>query len=269
MFRKEISFEENKKLQLDILRNFISFCDRYELKYYIAYGSLIGAIRHKGFIPWDDDIDVEMPRKDYAKLIELYNRFNNDDIYYLVSPYDEIAKHPYVKLIDKRTIKVENGIRYNNDYLGVDIDIFPIDGQPEEKSAFDEEYNKLIIEYKKWYYLLSDDSGETPIKRLLLPIYRLFLGQKKTVIKKIDSVLKSNDFEESKYVGDLSNLYSFSNDRHLRDDYGDGVLVCFEDLMVKAPVGYDRILRKQYGDYMQLPPSEEQVTHHGYKAYWR
>lgn len=262
----EISLEDSKEIQLNILRYFVSFCAEYNLQYFIAYGTLIGAVRHKGFIPWDDDIDIQMPRNDYERLIRSFHH-SHDSRYCLVSPYDLNAKHTYIKLIDKSTIKIEEGVKYKDDYLGIDIDIFPLDGQPDSHEEYDKEYKKAMSLYKKLYLLQTDYRGNFK-SRILLPVYRLFLGSRNSIQNKIDKLLTCNKYEESKYVGDLSNWYMYYNDRQLKEDYESGILVDFEGMKVCAPVGYDRILKTIYGDYMKLPPKEEQMTHHTYKLYW-
>ena len=133
---KRISFEEAKRVELDILLHVAKFCDEHGLRYFLAYGTLIGAVRHKGFIPWDDDIDIQMPREDYEKLLELYPKENTDEKYFLLAPEMKGAHHPYAKIIDTRTVKKELGAKKNNP-LGVDIDVFPLDGQPDGDKEFE------------------------------------------------------------------------------------------------------------------------------------
>lgn len=130
---RNISFEEMKKVELEILSFFADFCETHNLRYFLAYGTLIGAIRHKGFIPWDDDVDIQMPREDYDILISLFN-IGNDSPYRLISPLEKQSCYTIVKIIDTRTIKIENGIK--NDPLGIDIDIFPLDGIPSVDKAY-------------------------------------------------------------------------------------------------------------------------------------
>ena len=265
---REISIEENKKIQLDILKNFVEFCNQHQLTYFLAYGSLIGAIRHKGFIPWDDDIDVQMPREDYDKLIRLYNENRSSDRYYLVSPYDPIALHPYLKLIDTQTVKIEQGVRYGAQYLGADIDIFPLDGMPDTQPEYDRVFNKMRKIQKKFTYSKIIFDGTT-FRDRLLRIYQWFLGDGRRYVKQLETKLRKRPYAESKFVGTMISYDDYYNDRHEKKNYESGVPVQFEELTVQAPVGYDRILRNIYGDYMQLPPAEKQVTHHSYILYWK
>ena len=129
---KEISFEESKKLELDILLAVADFCNKNNLTYFLAYGTLIGAIRHKGFIPWDDDIDIQMPREDYNKFIETFSH----ERYKTIAPGTPLSKHSFVKVIDTETVKIEAHKKYKKGFLGVDIDIFPLDGTPSDENEY-------------------------------------------------------------------------------------------------------------------------------------
>ena len=145
---KEISFEESKKIELDILLAVADFCDKHNLTYFLAYGTLIGAIRHKGFIPWDDDIDIQMPRADYDKLIATFEHENLK----LVAPGTPMSKHSCVKIIDTRTVKKEPHLKYKAGYLGIDIDVFPIDGAPSDEAEYNAWYDQLQKVYSRFVF---------------------------------------------------------------------------------------------------------------------
>ncbi|MBO4693983.1 MAG: LicD family protein [Clostridia bacterium] len=265
---KKISYDESKQIQLGILKDFIDFCDNNNLSYFIGYGSLLGAVRHKGFIPWDDDIDLQMPREDYNKLIKIYNDMQATDQYRLISPYSKDALHSYVKIIDTRTVKDESGVRYTGEKLGIDIDVFPIDGLPDTMAEYDDLFNKIKKIYKKFVYLKSDFSGNN-LKNTLLRFYQSLMGTGSNLIRKAEKMLSKYPYNNSKYVGTLASYYDYYNDRHEKENYQGYVMLKFEDIDVKAPIGYDCILKTIYGDYMKLPPEDERVTHHTYTAYWK
>lgn len=267
---REISFEEHKKLQFDILKNVAKFCEENKLTYWLAYGTLIGAIRHKGFIPWDDDIDLWMPRKDYNLFIKLYNEKNESSgRYFCVDPVSNLARHSMIKVIDCKTIKIEPGVQYKDGYLGVDVDVFPLDGQPDGDEEYQSWYFKLMKLYKRYVISVLDFNIGSIKRRLLGPIYKVFLGNKKRLMKKSQELHSMYSFNQSKFVGCVEMLFNVVNDRYPRVLFEESIDVEFEGMFFKAPKGYDGILKRRYGDYMQLPPIEEQVTHHTNRVFWR
>ena len=140
MCNKEININELKIIQLDITEHFHNFCNKNKIKYSLACGSLIGAIRHNGYIPWDDDIDIYVERKDYDKLIELFPNILDGKYEFICIERNKIWNIPYGKIFDNRTIVEEN----TNDWLpiGVNIDIFPIDKVPDNNIIW-KTYNNI------------------------------------------------------------------------------------------------------------------------------
>ena len=257
---KQLTVDEVKKIEFDVLANFADFCDENNLKYYLAYGTLLGAVRHKGFIPWDDDIDVYMPREDYNKLIEIFNNTNQNNRYELIAPKDRLSYCSFVKIIDNKTIKKEVGMGKRQ--LGVDIDIFPLDGQPEIDKAYVKWYKKLRTLYKRyWWHSLHFAKGYWKINLRVL-LCKPFGISKAKCLDKAEKLHKMYPYNESKYIGSIECLYDLADYRYEKKWFDDYVLLEFEGKKFKAPVGYDEVLTKTYGDYMKLPPIEEQVTHH-------
>lgn len=270
---KPISTEEVKKIELDILSYVANFCDKNGLEYGLGFGTLIGAIRHNGFIPWDDDVDICMKREDYNKLIELFNKANKDNLTYrLISPYDKGAKHSFVKIIDTRTVKKEFGISDKRSKLGVDVDVFPIDGVPENEEEYKVWYEKLISIYKRHYDCVESFHGGllTRIKILIKKILLVLSGNTKNrVLKKADRLHKAYPIGRSSFVRSVESQYAEKGGKVKKECYEGTVLVDFEGAKFKAPQGYDEILRSIYGDYMELPPEEKRVTHHVNSVYWK
>lgn len=264
---KTMTFEETKQVELEILTNVAQFCEKHNLRYFLAYGTLIGAIRHKGFIPWDDDIDIHMPREDYNRFCELYNKDAATEHFRAVLPNEKISRHPFVKVIDTRTVKTENNIDYSNGYLGVDVDIFPLDGQPDDDQAFAKWHKKLKKQY--YYFPFFTVKKDTGLKwRLAVPIMKLLSGGKRKVLKTTARLHKLYPFETSKFVGAIESLDNSSKNRYRKGCFDGFVMVEFEGRLFRAPVGYDEVLTRVYGDYMKLPPIEQQQTHHGNNTYW-
>ena len=263
---KKINLEESKKIELDILSFVADFCDKNGLKYFLAFGTLLGAIRHKGFIPWDDDIDVWMPRDDYNKLMEIFQN-SETGFYKLIRPTDKNSYHPFIKIIDNRTIKIENSVKYKNGYLGIDVDIFPLDGQPTTVIEHHKWYKKLQKHYRIYPYLILDHCRK--IKRIIaLPIIKIISGGKKHILKKTAQLHAKYPYNESEFIGCVECCYDYENYRYRKEWFADAVDVEFENGVFKAPIGYDEVLTQTYGDYMQLPPEEERETHHSNMTFW-
>ena len=270
---KPISLEESKKIEFDILCYFADFCDKHGLEYGLGFGTLLGAIRHKGFIPWDDDIDVVMNRNDYNKLIEIFNREKDEESpYYLVSPYDKGGVHSFVKVIDTRTIKREDGYTYKHLELGIDIDVFPVDGVPTDEKEFYLFYKKLVSVYTK-FNILKESYHNKPINNLKLFVKKALIllscGSPKRLLKKAEKLHAQYPYESSEFVRTIEGPYAEKGGKVEKTSYEGTVLVDFEGRKFKAPKGYHEILTSIYGDYMQLPPIEQRITHHLNQTYWK
>ena len=260
---KQMTFEEVKQTELEILTDIADFCDKNNITYFLAYGTLIGAVRHKGFIPWDDDVDIWMPRKDYDKFMTTYisNRYK------AVSPYEQMACHSMLKVIDTRTAKIEPCINYKNGYLGVDVDVFPLDGEPDTDKEFEKWYKRLYKLYKNYHFLSVNPKSSKGCFAYHY-FYRLFGSKKNAVLKKADYLHKEYPYENQRFVGAVETIFNFPQNRFQKEWFSEGIDMDFENRRFKVPVGYDKILMRMYGDYIKLPPKEKQVTHHLNNNYW-
>ena len=261
---KEMTIEESKKVEQAILDEIISFCDANNLRYFLTYGTLIGAIRHKGFIPWDDDVDIQMPKVDYDKFIDTFK----SKYLQVIVPGTPMAKHTFVKVIDTRTVKIEPNFCYYEGYLGVDVDVFPIEGTPDDDDEFKHWYEELMWYYEKYIFVMR--VPDNLIKKLLKPIVLKIMYKKpQFYLERIEELHNKYPYETSKYVGSIASLYNSPKNRVPKHCFDSTVLVTFEGKEYKAPAGYDYILRNIYGDYTQLPPEEKRITHHTHKIYWK
>ena len=264
-----IEIDELKKIELNILKKFDQICRDNNLEYSLAYGTMIGAVRHHGFIPWDDDIDVLMKREDYEKLLKLKYEDNNFEI--KSYRYSKNYYYPFSKMIDKRTY-LEEDWRAEKD-MGVYIDIFPLDNLnftssgEELKKDFDNVISKAI-KYTNIAFImghkLSHHKGLNIryITKLLLLI--LTYPFKRAIIKKADLLnAKNKNGNYSAMLLQISTNCPFI-DSHSFDEI---IYMDFEGF--KAPVykNYDNILTIEYGDYMTPPPVEEQKSNHWFNAY--
>lgn len=269
---KEISVEESKKIELNILKDVASYCEKNNIRYYLAYGTLIGAIRHKGFIPWDDDIDIVMPRPDYEKFISEFSKKNEYCNLKLVTPYDENSIYTFSKVIDVNTVKIESGVRYTEEYLGIDIDVFPMDGQPDEEKQYKKYYQKKMRLYFTYSLLRTQNNVYSGYKKVLHSFFCFLINKvlkldKTKILKKIEKINKPYKYDSSIYVGATSSDVNSIKNRHKKNLFDEYIYADFEDCQFRIPKGYDEVLSDMFGDYMQLPPENERVTHHGNKVY--
>ena len=254
-------------LELDILRDFIRVCEGNRLRYYAVGGTLLGAVRHKGFIPWDDDMDLAMPRKDYDKFLEVYRTCLSEryDVEHF-SIQEDVYFYP-MKLRDTKTRVSEKRLS-EDDISFLSIDVFPIDGYPDRR--FDQ------FRYKIGYYFRKMRIGFCNVNRLrkidrpmhekaLIAFAKLFRLNEKLSLRKeqegFDKVFKSTKGKKCKLVGDISGRYGFREFVPV-SYFGKPVQLPFEDIMINAPKEYDKYLSRIYGDYMQLPPEDKRVSDH-------
>lgn len=269
---ERMTAEEIRKVQLDMLEAFAAFCKENDLRYFLDAGSLLGAIRHNGFIPWDDDIDLGMPRVDYEKAIALgKNGFGG---HYRIMTAEE-GIHPMAKVIDTRTLMIEFPKKHRNK-IAVYLDLFPKDGVADFSKKSYRICKKVDFLGKKyWFYKMSIYTWKhagNALQKAVAWFFRLIMTEKRKYkpLKKIDKLSKRLAFDEAPYVatiiaGGMQNCVP----RACLETY---TLHTFEHLQVNVPVGYDEYLRTLYsningGDYMQLPPEDKRVKHDN-EAYW-
>lgn len=269
---KKIDEIEYKKILLDELEFFHEFCKANNLKYYLFYGSLIGAMRHGGFIPWDDDLDVIMFRDDYDRLCELFN--DNNSRYELVSietRNDFTA--PLAKIIDKKTKLVQNYGLKENVELGVYIDVFVLDNLPDNENERKKSYEQARKLSRYWLVANHEFKyeGDSFIKCLLryIKYLKAHIHGEKYYLSQIDYHAKKYNKVETRYVGVLSYVFPWGKDEIFKKDDFNLKEVKFENLQCYVPENYDSILTRLYGDWRQLPPVEKRQSHHSYECYWR
>lgn len=247
---------------LPILEEFITFCEKNNLRYYVIGGTFLGAIRHKGFIPWDDDIDVAMPRCDYEKFL---TTFKSDKGYYPINyKIDNNYKYYISKLCDPKYMIIEKtGIKTD-----LFIDIFPIDGMPKNKFKFKIHTSRILYRrYKLSFYY--NDSIDMSKKRGKIEKVAIFLAKKipfKKLInptkekQKIDKLLMKYPFDGSKYSGTIMGAYR-RREIVPTEYFGKAVKYDFEKYKVNGPEKYNEYLTHMYGDYMKIPKDTEKYYH--------
>lgn len=264
---KELTLQELKEIEFDILKVFDAFCKENNIRYYLSHGTLLGAVRYKKFIPWDDDVDLLIPREDYNKMISLFK--DNDRYHLFAFEKDSNYLYPIAKLCDMTTRKVELG--YNNGVeLGVDIDLFPLD-------AWDDDLEKAKREAKclkrNMFCLglskLEKPDSESPFKRFIKWFVIMFCKMLGSTyfIKKIMKTSWNKAQQGNNYLG--CKAWCVYGERGIipASAFAETIDIEFEGEYFPAPKDYDAYLTCLYGDYLPEPPIEKQKTHHGFKAY--
>ncbi len=272
--RKKLTIKENQEEALKILVRIAEICSKLRLRYYLAYGTLLGAVRHKGFIPWDDDVDIMMPRDDYKKLIDYFMK-NAEALkpLELFCPSNNKNYPFYIARISNNEfeLEVDNEEPYG---MGTFIDIYPLDGVGNDKKGA----VKLRRKGKRLssYCFLATrnrfEKGTTSSKfRLLvkLPayIYAKIRG-KEHFLRELEKLSKKCNYNNSNFVSCVT-WGGAGNEKDILPEewFGEGISLPFEDYSFLVPVKYREILTFFYGDYMQLPPESERIGHHFYRTY--
>ncbi len=265
---RKIEIEELRKILLELMDEIHAFCEKHGLKYYLSGGTLIGAIRHKGFIPWDDDIDIYMPRPDYDKFMQIYPKVGDNILHEHCLNAD--YKYPYAKLCKSNTLLIEKG-GYGGINMGVYLDIFPLDALGNSEKEAKSLMRKLVPYVNLNLSLLVEQWRDNVsfIKNFAiwnLHNVALMAGGHKKLLDKIDKIIRKYDYESSALVGEFIDeiQYKRITDKRL---YDVRILHNFEGRQYYIPAGYDKILTDFYGDYMTPPPPEKQVLTHGFDAY--
>lgn len=264
---REIGLEELKAIQLDILKDIHSFCVSHDIKYSLAFGSLLGAIRHGGFIPWDDDIDIMMRRDEYERFIRAYG---NDK--YRIADLSTNAGYglPFAKVEDVRTV-MEESVEGASAY-GVYIDVFPVDFIPDDvskrkryyrkKSLINALYNLKVIKVNKERSILKNSV-------LIISHVLLFFLSKQYLAHMMSVYASRYQGQKTGYVGIVAPADSRIEEIVPSDFFKEYVELPFENIKVMSIKEYANYLKAFYGDYMKLPPIDKRISHHVFNAYWK
>ena len=266
-YQEVTDIREIQQMELGIMEYIHETCQKIGVKYFLAYGSLIGAVRHKGFIPWDDDMDICMLREDYEKLQD-YLIANPDERYEVMSYKNNLNYvYPFMKVQDNHTYLLEEDVRIDSN-MGIYVDIFPVDGY-EDDVQFKNKMTKLIKKRQLSCYTFK---GITNTKSVLNSLLRyvsviiFYFTNTNKYVAQIEELAKSrkvSDYEQVDYL-----IYKDMNKPVWRREWLEQVTTgTFEGKEFTIPKNYHEILTSDYGDYMQLPPVEQRVSHHDFKLW--
>ncbi len=271
----QLSLDERKKIMLGIMEKLTVFLESHNLKYCLIGGTLIGAVRHKGFIPWDDDMDIGMPMDDYKKFIEITKNTSISSEISVSSVYtnpDHIW--PMTKVIDITTCLIEPNvldkyIRRQEKFGGIYVDVFPIYGLPDDEAERKKFCKKIVRQYtrvKNSSRMVVFKKGYgSPLRRLaynisFIPLKIIGLDY---FLKELTKTIETYPFKENGYNGYALGIVKNGRDSNPGRLYLDLIDVPFENLTLKIPRDYDLMLKNQFGDYMKLPPEDQRRTHPG------
>lgn len=254
-----------KKIELDMLKVFVSICEQLGLKYYLIGGTLLGAVRHKGFIPWDDDIDVGMPRKDYEIFVERAGMFLPDYIFLQNYRTDENMIFPFTKLRNSNTTYIEVRTKKSKMNQGAWIDIFPLDfyeNNERKRKILTKRISMINMRIGMEQHFVDNRTRSfvrSSMRKLVFAFIRKRYPTLKSAVKKVDDIYSSTS--PSDIWVNKSGAYPGKEEVPVKW-FGKGCYVVFENMKVCAPIEYDKYLKHIYGDYMTPPPIEKQIPVH-------
>ncbi len=275
---KRLTHKELQDFSLEILTDIADFCEKEGLKYSLAYGTLLGAIRHKGFIPWDDDIDIIMPREDYNRFRETYK---NRKFIFVDSNNTPDCFIAFGRVCDTERTITRSYIPWHGKSIktGVWIDVFPVDHVPDDHDEFEKYYGGLFLLQRYNNRLRRIHAGKIERFSLLRQIWanalkslnpRYAEQRPESITGYINEIISlgnnNKTFNHLSQVADAENPKEYFD----ADDFSEYTDVEFEGRKFKAPARYDKILTMMYGDYMTLPPKKKRTPKQNYiKFLWK
>ncbi len=266
---EQISDKEIKLIMLEIFKDVKAFIEENNLKYSLYYGTLLGAVRHKGFIPWDVDMDIVMPRPDYNYFVENYVP-KNKNIRMFDEKHCDFYHFAWAKICDNRTVCDEHYRGFKNEPYGIYLDIFPIDGVDVKEDAEKKKTRAFRLMKLSCLARLKPSSFFPLHYNIGLAISSILFGWSINSIKlrnKLVSLCIDVDYNSTDTVSFFANGLPYL--MHIKKDLLiDTIDWEFEGIKCKIPRSYDKLLREIYGDYMKLPPEDKRKDNHTFNSYY-
>ncbi len=270
---KSLSIKETQAISLEILHTIATICEEQNLRYALIYGTLIGAVRHKGYIPWDDDVDIMMPRPDYNKLLKYLKKHIKEYPHLKVFNREECKDYPYMitRISDDRyVIKMANEKPFG---MGVFIDIYPYDGLGNTKKEAvkyglkGDRLSSLCYQATRQHFAIETTTSLVR-KVIKLPVFLFAKSCGKDYFQnKLEKLANVKPYDKSEYVGCVIWLSWGEKDIFPRKWFDETIMMKFDKYEFRVPKYYDKVLRHEYGDYMKLPPEKDRIGHHFFKVY--
>ena len=266
-YQEVTDVQEIQQMELGIMEYIHEVCEKIGVKYFLAYGSLIGAVRHQGFIPWDDDMDICMLRDDYEKLQD-YLIANPSERYQVMSyKNNRNYVYPFMKVMDNQTYLIEEDVRIDSN-MGIYVDIFPVDGY-EDDQAFKDKMTTIIKKRQLSCYTFKGITNKNSFINSLIryaSVVAFYFTDTNRYVKQIDELAKTRKVEDYELVDYL--IYKDMNKPVWKREWlKDVTFGNFEGRDFLIPVNFHELLTSDYGNYMQLPPVEQQVSHHDFRLW--
>lgn len=253
--------------ELEMMRFFVEVCKRYKLTYYMLGGTFLGAVRHKGFIPWDDDMDIGMPREDYDRFTKIIQSI---DMAYIYTNYEISESNIYFGRLENKSIQLLDNSSRISKVKNAWIDVFPLDGMPNNSvmrniHKFRLLFSRLLLQYSQFDEHVNIHLPNRPLhEKVLIFIGSIIKPERfisiKTALKILDKNLRKYKYSDSEYVVNFMGAYKFK-EMFRKEIYKDLVEYDFEFIKLYGPRNYDLVLSSLYGDYM-TPPKEDEKNKH-------
>ena len=266
---ERISPEEQKRILLEMLEYIDKLCRNNGIKYSLIGGSLLGAIRHKGFIPWDDDIDIILDKKNYDMLLNILKNSDNNDYFALIPNITKDYPIQFAKLINKHTILKERGVLTKIENYGLFLDIFCYNYVPDDEVERKKYYNKFHF-YQRSLAKLKINKEKSlfhNLRRIAKNIYISIFGYKGN-LNKILNLFDRNYKSPTNYVMSNNPAYGYDKEIQKTENIKEYINTKFENIDVMIFKNYNEILKTTFGDYMKFPPKEKRRSH-GLEVYWK
>lgn len=263
-----------QEFELDILKQTAKICEKNGLTYFVGYGTLLGAVRHKGFIPWDDDIDIVMPRPDYDRFLEIAEKQLSAPYQLHTATNGKGSYGYYYARVENTAVRLQKSATANKTVIPAWIDVFPLDGIPDDErelcgwmkkcasrkkvfAASNAHYTAAADEFKK-----SRSSLKSKMRGAFLKLRLDRLISTKRAWKRLDKAVTEYDYDSSNRIMNAMCFYGRSKEVFSKEAFGKGTPLPFEDFTVNAPEKYDFVLTQIYGDYMTPPEEGKRDRHH-------